>query len=88
MVDVHPNCELAELVPLPYSQGKSTCYSDRLDDFFVTISGRCMNVYVNSFFLRRAELWNSQSIEYFPLTYDLSGFKFRINRHLSAVGSF
>ena len=25
--------ELAELVPLPYSQGKATRYSDRLHDF-------------------------------------------------------
>ena len=29
--------ELAQLVPLPYSPGRSTCYSDRLHDFFVTI---------------------------------------------------
>ena len=29
--------ELAQLVPLPYSQGRSTCYSDRLHDFSVTI---------------------------------------------------
>ena len=34
--------------------------------------------YVNSFFLRT---------ECFPLTYDLSGFKSRINRHLLTVGS-
>ena len=32
--------ELAQLVPLPYSQGRSTCYSDRSHDFFVTIP-RC-----------------------------------------------
>ena len=29
--------ELAELVPPPYSCGRSTCYSDKLDDFSVTI---------------------------------------------------
>ena len=29
--------ELAQLVPLPYSRGKSTRYSDRLHDFSVTI---------------------------------------------------
>ena len=29
--------ELTQLVPLPYSQGRSTCYSDRLHDFSVTI---------------------------------------------------
>ena len=32
--------EQAELVPLLYSQGRSSCYSDRLHDFSVTIS-RC-----------------------------------------------
>ena len=26
--------ELAQLVPLPYSRGRSTCYSDILQDFF------------------------------------------------------
>ena len=31
-------CELAQLVPLPYSRGRSTRYSDRLHDFSVTIS--------------------------------------------------
>ena len=29
--------ELAELVPLPFSQGRFTCYSDRFLDFSVTI---------------------------------------------------
>ena len=32
--------ELAELAPLLYSRGRSTCYADRLHDFSVTIS-RC-----------------------------------------------
>ena len=31
-----------------------------------------------------ARLWNSLPVECFPLTYDLSGFKSRINRHLLA----
>ena len=39
----------------------------------------CKDVYVNSFFPRTARLWNSLPIECFPLTYDLSGFKCRIN---------
>ena len=26
--------ELAQLVPLPFSRGRSTCYSDRLHDYF------------------------------------------------------
>ena len=29
--------ELAQLVPLPYSRGKTTCYSDRFNNFSVTI---------------------------------------------------
>ena len=81
--------ELAQLVRLPYSQGRSTRYSGRLHDFSVTIP-RCYNdvyVYV-SFFPRTARLWNSLPIECFPLTYDLSGFKSRINRYLLTVGSF
>ena len=65
--------ELAQLVPLSFSWGRSTCYSDRLHDFSVT---RCYkDVYVNSFFPPTARRWNSLPIECFPLTYDLSGFK-------------
>ena len=35
--------ELAQLVLLPYSLGRSTCYSDRLHNFSVTLLGvvRC-----------------------------------------------
>ena len=80
--------ELAQLVPLPYSRGRSTRYSDRLHDFSVTIPRCYKDVYVNSFFPRTARLWNSLPIECFPLTYDLSGFKSRINRYLLTVGSF
>ena len=80
--------ELAQLVSLPFSRGRSTRYSDRLHDFSVTIPRCCKDVYVNSFFLRTAKLWNSPPIECFLLTYDLSGFKTRINRHLLTVGSF
>ena len=74
--------ELAQLVPLPFSRGRSTCYSDRLHDFSVTIPRCYKDVYVNSFFPHMAKLWNSLPIQCFPLTYDLSGFKSRINRHL------
>ena len=80
--------ELAQLVPLPYSRGRSTRYSDRLHDFSVTIPRCYKDVYVNSFSPRTARLWNSLPIECFPLTYDLSGFKVRINRYLLTVGSF
>ena len=37
---VRCSSELAQLVPLPFSRGRSTCYSDRLHDFSVTIP-RC-----------------------------------------------
>ena len=80
--------ELAQLVPLPYSRGRSTRYSDRLHDFSVTIPRCYKDVYVNSFFPRTARLWNSLPKECFPLTYDLSGFKFRIRRHLLKYFSF
>ena len=80
--------ELAQLVPFPYSRGRSTRYSDRLHDFSVTIPRCYKDVYVNSFFPRTARLWNSLPIECFPLTDDLSGFKSRINRYLLTVGSF
>ena len=72
--------ELAQLVPLPYSRGRSTRCSDRLHDFSVTIPRCYKNVYVDSFFLRTAKLGNSLPIECFPLTYDL-------NLHLLTVGS-
>ena len=66
--------ELADLVSLPYSRGRSTPYSDRLHDFSVTIPRCYKYVYVNSFFSRTAKLWSSLLIECIPLAYGLSGF--------------
>ena len=80
--------ELARLFPLPFSRGRSTPYSDRFHDFSVTIPRCYQDVYVNSFFSRTGKLQNSLPIDCFPLTYYLSGFKSRINRHLLTVGSF
>ena len=78
--------ELAELVPLPYSQGRSTGYSGRLHDFSVAVAKCYEDVYVNGFFISgNAILRNSLSIECFLLTYNLYGFKSRINRHLLTV---
>ena len=77
--------ELAELVPLPYYWERSARYFDILHDFSVTIPRYYKDVYINSFFPRTARLWNSLLMKGFPLTYDLSGFKARINR---TVGSF
>ena len=78
--------ELTQLVPLFFSGGRSTHYFDRLCDFSVTIPRCYKNVYVRSFFAHTARLWNYLSIECFPLTYDLNGFKSRINIHLLTVG--
>ena len=80
--------ELTKLVPLPYSWGRSTHYSDRLHDFSVAIPRCYKYVYFNGFFSCTARLWNSLPMKFFPLTYDLSGFKSRIKRHLLTVGSF
>ena len=71
--------ELAELVPLTLYRRSSTHYSDRLHDFSVTIPRCYKDVYINSFFPCTAGLWNFLPVECFPLTYDLSGFKSRIN---------
>ena len=65
--------ELVQLVPLLFSQGRSTRYSDRLHDFSVTIPRCYKDVYVYIFFPYTAKLWNSLPAESFPLTYNLSG---------------
>ena len=80
--------ELGQLVPLLYSRGKSSCYSDRLHDFAVIIPTCYKDVYVNNFFPSTARPWNYLPIECFPLTYDLSGFKTRVISYLLTVGSF
>ena len=77
---------LAQLVPLPYSRGRSTRYSDGLHEYSVTIPRCYKDASVKSFFPRTARLWNSLPIECFALTYDLNSFKSRIKRHLLSVG--
>ena len=74
--------KLAQLVPLPYSQGRFTRYSHILHDFSVTIPRCYKDVYVNSFFPRTARPWNSLPIECFLLNCDLNGLTdtFYINR--------
>ena len=61
--------ELAQLVLLPYSEGRSSCYSDSLHDISVTIPRCWKDVYVNSSFPCTARAWNSLPMEFFPLTY-------------------
>ena len=80
--------ELAKLVPLAYSQGRSTRYSDRLHNFSINIHRCYKDVYINCFFPRTAKLCISLPIEYFPLIYDLNNLKSRINRHRLTVGLF
>ena len=53
---------------------RSTYYSVRLHDFFVTISRCYKEVYVNSFFPHTVRVWNSLPIECFSLTFDLNDF--------------
>ena len=78
--------ELAQLVPLRFSWGRSNRYSDRSHDFSVPIYRRYKDIYINRFFPRTVRNWSSLPIECFPLTYDLNGFNSRINRDLWTVG--
>ena len=58
--------QLAQLVPVPFSRGRSSRYSGRLHDLSVTVPGCYKDVYVNSFFPRTVRLWNSLPKECFP----------------------
>ena len=80
--------QLAQLVPLPFFQERSTRYSDRLHEFSVTITRCHIDVYINSFFPGTARIWNSLPVECFCLTNDLNGLKSILNRHLLTVGPF
>ena len=80
--------ELDAMVPLGPSLGRPTRYSNRLHDFSATIPGCYNNVYANSFFPRTPRLWNYLSVECFHVTYNLDGFKSRVNRHVSFLGFF
>ena len=73
---------------LSYCPGRSTCYSEGFHNFSVTIRRCYKDVYANNFFPRATKLWNSQPIECFPLTCDLSDFTSRINKHFVTMVSF
>ena len=77
--------ELAQLVSLPYSRGRSTCFSYRLHDFSVTITWRYKNVYVKNLFLRTGRLWISLPTKCLLFTCDLNGFKSRIGIDLLSL---
>ena len=74
--------KLAELVPLPYSRGKSTHDFDGLLDFSVTIPKCYTHVYIK--FLSSFQFFAFM----FVLTYDLDSFKSRLYLHLSSKGSY
>ena len=77
--------ELADIISLPCSHGKSTHCYNRLPDFSVTIPRCYKDVYFNSFFPCTGRLWNSLLAECFSLTYDLSGFNFRMKDSIKKV---
>ena len=65
-----------ELVSLPFSCGRSNCYSDRLHESSFT-NPRCHN-----FCNATVQLWNSLPTECCPFTYDLSKLKSGVNWYL------
>ena len=67
--------ELDQLVPLPFSRGRSSRYFDRLHDFPVTTPRCYKGIYVNSSFPCTARRCNFLPIECFPLAYSPYGFK-------------
>ena len=77
--------ELFELVPFPHACGISTRYSNRLQDFVITVAGCSKKVYANSFFPCIVKLWNSLFGECFPLAYNLNRFKVNVNRDLMSL---
>ena len=73
--------KLTEQVPLPYSCGRSSRYSNRMHNF--SVIPRCYkDVYVSSIFSHTVRFWNSFPAKCFPLIYDLNGFKSTVNRHI------
>ena len=62
---------MAELVSPPHSHGRYTHYSNKLQDFSLTIPRCYKDVCFNGFFPRTAGLLNSLPVEWFLLTFDL-----------------
>ena len=67
--------ELAQLVLLPFCRGRSTRYSDRLRDFYISIPRCYKDFYFGSFFTHTARVCNFALIESLLLIYNLSVFK-------------
>ena len=73
---------MAKLVSPPHSHSRYTHYSNKLQDFSLTIPRCYKDVCFNGFFPRTAGLLNSLLVEWFLLTFDLNCFKSGVNTHL------
>ena len=80
--------ELAELVALTHSSGRSSHYSNRLYDFLSPFPEIIRISMSTVFFSTSARFCHYVSPECFPLTYDLKGFKYKVNRYLFFFGLF
>ena len=67
--------QLAQLVSLSHSRGRSTSYFNNLHDFSVSIPRCYMDSFVSSFFPHTATLWKSLPAKYTFLTYDQNSLK-------------
>ena len=76
--------ELAGLVPVSYSCGKSTRYSIRLNGFSIVMAKCYKDAFVNRFPLLIVSFWNTVTEECFLL----NGFKSRVQRQLLSLRSF
>ena len=77
--------ELAHQVLIPFFRERSTCYSDRLQDFlspFLDVARMSMST------VSLLAQLDTLPIECFLLTVYLNGFKSGINRHHLTVGFF
>ena len=78
--------KLAEVVPIPYSRGRSCRYSNRMHYF--SFIPRCYkDVCVNSIFSHTVSLWNSLLAKRFPFIYDFNGFMSTVTRHIFGLFS-
>ena len=75
--------ELAGLVPVSYSCGKSTRYSIRLNGFSIVMAICYKDAFVNRFPLLIVSFWNTVTEECFLL----NGFKSRVQRQLLSLRS-
>ena len=75
--------ELAGLVPVSYSCGKSTRYSIRLNGFSIVMAKCYKDAFVNRFPLLIVSFWNTVTEECFLL----NGFKSRVQRQLLSLRS-